>query len=409
MRDRIALFPKANGSKAVCPAFFTLSDFQPLRVRLPDPVHFAPASVEGPCFAEQLALGGPMIWWIVLFGAFVGCAPEPAAVQPEAAHAPRASVVPLLKGELAPTSMPGLYDVKLRWEIEDGFYEQVWIKRTLAGSKEVMAQLPPESRQWTDTGLTSGSHPRYEIVLLSDALLTSMSEVQVNIPLDWVVEAGVHAPPSTSYGRIFLREGAVIRTHGQLLEWDLLELHSDGGRIETYPEAAVASPGIPGGPGSTVSIKAQFASGHLTVNASGMKGGQGSPGAKGPTGDGGTPFVNLPGSHQDLQARDGSPGGPGTAGGQGFSGGDGGAVMIDVARAADFLPFVTSAGGEGGEGGPGGPGGDGGSAGWTPRDFAHSPQPGPIGSAGPAGLVGLPGKAGAVSIKLNGNHLFSVE
>lgn len=324
--------------------------------------------------------------------------------------------------QLQPQPEPGVYELAIQWDTAALLADEVWIEKTIKGRpKEFLHRSDANQGSYQDKALRFGELYDYQVFATSDGRIFPLGALSFTLPEDWVVPEGEHAWVPRPLGRLFLSKGSVIRLEEKDLSLDLLELHSDGGTIETFREGEAAA--LAGRKGGKIHIKAGLAVGNIVLASRGEAGG---PGAPGQPGKPGSPGANGGPEHRAVDehsygsammqsrialpkegwtrvvvprtpATDGQTGEPGSPGANGAEGGASGGVRLEVDKAYSLLPKVISQGGAGGLGGSGGAGGEGGEGGLIP-DLPALPHPlmgGRKGATGAPGIDGTPGKKGA--------------
>ncbi len=380
-------------------------------------------------------------WLIFIFLSACGRSPAPAvSVAPPSSEtaaspsAPARAEMPEVRFAVVPLEALGAYRVDLHWTAPSGRRE-FWVERRRGFEKRVIANLEGVL-QWSDTEVWPGQTFAYSVTAREEDSSWELGTVEVKIPVDKTLGTGEHVWDfDVPMGRLHLEKGAVIRLGERDLDLDLLELRSEGGRIETWPTGSLAA--ADGARGGRIRIRAVAAQGAIDLISRGQNGAAGSAGAEGPPGNPGAPGqvaayemdfqrLNLiqrrilPGLERDayviksaaIPPGAGRDGGTGGNGKDGWRGGDSGGVRLEIQNAGPFLPTLISEGGLGGAGGAGGRGGPGGASGlWQGNDGGlpakyqpryEPPAPGKAGAAGLDGKPGTAGKAGPICFRVAG-------
>ncbi len=369
----------------------------------------------------------------------IGCGGSPdKPVRPQAAPTEPAGTVtnetlPSADFHLQPQPEPGVYELAIEWDAANLLVDEVWIeKATKTKPREYLHRSQLSQGTYQDKELRYGENYDYQVFAISDGRTFPLGAMSLSLPEDWVVPEGEQAWVQRPLGRLFLSKGSVIRLEGNDLSLELLELHSEGGTIETFRAGETASEANAGRSGGRIHIKAGLAVGNLTLASRGESGG---PGTCGQNGNPGAPGSNVPPVFslldgrmvmtarvsiskekprkfvlERLPATDGQNGEPGSPGTNGASGGASGGIRLEVERAESFLPVIVSQGGAGGTGGRGGAGGAGGEGGLV-TDLPPSPHPlmggrkGAEGAPGSDGTVGEKGTDGPIEVILGGKKV----
>jgi hypothetical protein len=377
--------------------------------------------------------------WLILF-LILGCGeknkPAPAAPVrvPEvtAAAVPaspergvtKTAELPEVTTELLPLEVPGEYQVRVRWKAGGLLGEEWWVQRIEEGGQSrVLGRVPRDQREFLDPEKLLPRKYFYRILSYEEGKGLELGTAKVEVPSDWLATAGDHPWPELPYGRWFLEKGARVRNGSTDREARLLELHSDGGVIETFPEGAKAPPGENGKAGGHIKLEIGRATGSLEIFCRGENGGDGISGSEGAPGKAGVDafggeYFRFPidfGLVLPLRGDDGKVRVPvfdgyyerqppifATDGGNGGRGGDAKGISLQVADSEQFVPRPLSIAGLGGREGPGGRGGRGGAGGFGAS--AHPLNPlgasikanGHVGTPGPDGRPGLAGANGRV-------------
>lgn len=382
--------------------------------------------------------------WFLLF-LLMGCGkgrPKAPPVVPVAAQelpAPqRGRTLPRIQAELLPLEAPNAYDVRLSWDGGSVLADEWWIQRMGEGaSSPVVARLPREHSHFIDRALEPSKKYTYRLSAYEEGKSAELGVLEVEIPQDWSPEPGVHPWPTTRHGRWFLGRGTIVQAGAEDRQVELIELHSDGAVLESFPEGAQAAEGMPGRRGAKISLNVRRATGVLDLISRGERGGDGRTGDAGVEGTVGKDAiagtyivhndlvnrggilslaVRIPIGHLAFEtaapvaAGDGMPGSPGGPGGSGGGGGDSGGIVLNVENALQFLPRPLSLAGDGGRAGLGGAGGRGGRGGKGITNNGVSPigsdrkagVDGADGTQGASGQRGIAGKAGPIQVKLGG-------
>ncbi len=380
------------------------------------------------------------MWWLLFL--LVGCG-EVARLEGPSEKAPVGGYsslepVPELKAEVKCRQDPNQYAIQLTWKESGILSEEWWISRTrAAGNHEVIARLSSQQKEHTDSAVVAGADYVYELRAYDSGSVVSLATARVTIPTDWVPGPGVHRFPEIPYGRWYLGSQTVVEVGEVDRRVHLLELHSEGAIIQSFPEAAEAGAGSAGRYGGKISIDVERAVGTLDLVSRGEAGGDGLTGEVGSRGSNGadavggkyivhTDVVNrrspfplgqrVPISEVAFElmapqnATKGGPGKPGAAGGKGGNGGDCGGIELFVKDSKEFFPRPLSVGGRGGRPGFGGLGGRGGRGGRgvanqclaSENPACKSGEDGEDGPLGAMGSWGEPGKAGPVLLRIDG-------
>ena len=384
--------------------------------------------------------------WCVLFGLLFtlgGCNLEE---DPEVPVGPRTKtpVEENFTGEIRALPEPNKYEVHLKWAMNDS--PTHWLIHRKEKDQKLestqVAVVPGTENIVQDRTAEPGKEYTYFLGAVQDPHYTLKGKVQVSVPTDIELKGEIAVKGNLRANRLFLRDGAKVLTNGEPLAFEVNELLSPSGVIDTSPPPpASAAAGANGRSCGDVSIKANTASGRLTLQckaengmngADGGNGRDGNPGAQGSPGDVEVkPNDQIP-VQKDAAERaqlkhwyvtdtlptrrvdkdgwklwfycsrppaDGATGEGGQNGADGMAGGEGGSigsVLVEIKNDSDFQVRTVATPGEGSVGGRGGNGGKGGAGGPPGR-----PDPSGFlcanarhGSPGPDGLNGRPGRFG---------------
>jgi hypothetical protein len=341
---------------------------------------------------------------------------------------------------------PNKYQVALRWEASAN--PALWVIHSQQGENNQTSRsevLDGSLRTTIDNEVQPGKDYTYYLGSMNDPKGVQLGKVKVSIPVDLEI-LGSYTPNSPlNLGRLFLRPKAQIQTLGTDLVVQAQEIISEGATIQTFPNASTAAPGMNGRSGGQISLRAQKASGRLTLVGDGEIGGPGTDGRNGQDGQigfRGAPgdwgmnpvlyrFLNrgfvdafgntmrrYPKPYTDLEwsrtlggipyyicaifptgGGIGFDGLPGEDGGRGGNGGDTAAISVLVQTESDFIVDLSAHPGDGGIGGRGGNGGHGGPGGLPGMlDQGHRCLEARTGYRGQDARAGRPGKYGTDGI-----------
>lgn len=306
----------------------------------------------------------------------------------------------------------------------------VFVNKTVDGEKSGR-WVSVLNQMWLDT-VTAGQVVEYELGNFEGDRFQVWHSVKWPVPEDLVVDQVVDiedqefhdlfaAEPRgltlRKFRRLFLTENGQIILRDKSVRIEVDQLHSQGGKILTFPAEAEAPVGKKGRSGGQIEIHAVKAVGTLFIELRGEKGGQGLPGEaadialKGITGLAGKEGASTTSicergegciSKQlcHIQPQRGMPGGQGSRGYRGYDGargGNSGRLLMEIIDSTEFTfqgERFAGEGGAGGIGGPGGEGGDGGPQGQVVGGFGVGCDTPGSGPRGPQGIRGEPGQNG---------------
>ena len=369
------------------------------------------------------------------------------------APAPVATTPPL-QSKIIVGEKANEFKVRLNWNADDSVEQ--WMISRFEGDAETPDKTVNRLSQITeleDEEVKPGVSYRYR--LSANPGDKVRAEARITVPYDLAPTsiADLAAARTGTYHRLFLSKDKPITTFGADIDLKVNYLISEAGVIQTFPKGHTADLGKDGRHAGTIRIRAQFASGDLTVIANGEDAGNGIDGAIGATGAAGANGTDgewdinpaffsliengekfwehpvgkhyienmrsLPGKFPNWGPDDptwnsarnviptyvcskptgdggkGAQGGPGGDGGRGGIGGDTGIVAVSVKAKNNLILVVEKAPGRGGLGGRGGIGGKGGPGGQPgKRDRLHRCAAAKAGAEGDVGIAGRPGNPG---------------
>lgn len=322
----------------------------------------------------------------------------------------------------------------------------VFVVKTVAGVPS-SRWIDVQNNTWIDVDVAEGKTVQYEFGTLgSDKKFEKWYEVSFTAPQDLVLDQTISLLDPTflaattkikgvlvldKYHRIFLGPNARLVTEGTPFKILTQEVHSEGGRIETFEKGTTAQKGFPGRDGGSIEIQAERAIGNLTVEMRGENGGDGldrkttNIHLKGQKGDKGADAkIEQVGSYWDgtfqiatyrcvsqpQPGQNGHPGLDGEKGGHGYQGGSTGRLVLKIIDKSDFnINAVPDPGlyGRGGKGGRGGQGGDPGEPGSIPAMLPGTLSgciPSRAGAPGENGKDGPPGDNGRSGVTESACH-----
>lgn len=349
------------------------------------------------------------------------------------------------RAEAVPSDQPNVYRVDLKWDAPKSETPsgRCFVEREDASRHERLTfpEVDCAVGLYQDDRSLAGRRYRYRLraVDLGGALAEATTEITV--PRDLVLRGEQSAPALDGIARLFLLQGARIRTEGLPWRGVLDELVAEDAVVETFRETTLrAAAGGDGRSAAPIALRVRRARGKLELRLLGQSGGDGVSGTAGAAGkdgkDGrraeldfdpdffrnqpnlarfrdayfkaaweGTPIGQNAGasmrcSMPGTNGEDGAPGSPGTAGGRGGHGGSSPRTLLVVENGEHFRLTQPKAeggrGGFGGFGGKGGLGGRGGAAGATDKTgICPATQPGKMGADGVKGEDGENGADGS--------------
>jgi hypothetical protein len=329
--------------------------------------------------------------------------PEPRLEVPLTPQSPKTTAPFIIsQGSVVPLESPHQYAVHL--SIPEG---ATGLERRLLTSEEGAAkprhiELSPGLRTFIDVDVNEASRYAYRLTRVVNGEYQFSPELLLDVPQDFVIEAGFSIPPGSSpyvisgYERIFIKNKALFRTLGRDLTLRGKYLISENGWLETFSVGQAALvPSAAGRGGGRILFYFNKAYGRLTIYLRGEHGAPGilggtptDPVASGINSNYGMPFsgrcVSTPGA---IAPANGLPGLPG---GRGGDGGNSGSAILNIDDASDFTLDTTLDAGQAGAPGQGGPGQSGGAAGLN----CYAEPGGPRGADGPQGPRGPSGRPG---------------
>jgi hypothetical protein len=242
-----------------------------------------------------------------------------------------------------------------------------------------------------DSSVVAGRGYIYQLGKMRDLKFEVVSEYQVQVPEDLVIEGsvvlGAHTQ-WTTYHRIFLEPGSVLTSMGFDLQVKATELIARGGLIQSFPENLKALQGLRGRSGGSLNLEFDSAQGELAIFLRGENGGDGGAGEAFEAGK-----IH---SQSCYSGTDFNPDGDfGRNGQDGGMGGSSGKLKLFIKQNHDFVPHVFKQPGLGGAGGRGGPGQKGGLRGiQSSSKFGTKCEVIQQGKDGPDGMPGAHGPSG---------------
>lgn len=377
------------------------------------------------------------LWLAIGLGIALGCDVKDKGPKAAAPAVGAASPPPLLALSTAvqERAEPFQYRVALSW-----VPQSQWVlltRRRVARENEVLTALPPGASHYEDDSVESGIGYAYGLVASNDQRSPGviLAESGATIPRDLVLEGQRAVREIRQVGRLFLRDRAVICGIDGKLSIEAQRIISEDATL-LLGERSPAGEGEKGRDAGLILVRAQAASGRLTIRGEGQEGGRGKTGARGAAGATGaaggpaevtrkTPVpgalagqydayleklekelaIDAPQWRSLLQCQrppgnggEGGRGGPGQTGNDGGRGGASARLQVEITNALglELIPILTAGeGGAGGEGGEGGSGGEGGPPGLRDRhQICPAAGAGAMGVSGPKGRAGEKGKAG---------------
>jgi hypothetical protein len=180
-----------------------------------------------------------------------------------------------------------------------------------------------------------------EAHFLVDGELVSFSSLKQKVPAFSRAELGKRTLYKFNFDHLVIKDGAIIYTMGNDVEFNIKDLESDGGAIRTMTHPMVAANSTDGISGGSIRLNIEHARGDLFLGLIGESGGRGYQGGE----------SDWKGDATNSRCYQSNSGGQGGNGGRGGFAGQAEVVIQDDANFQFKYQMIPGVGGEGGQGG----------------------------------------------------------